>query len=292
MNIITTHKLDGIPKIYYLNLDEREDRKTHMETQFKNWNINNYERVSTSRFLQSKKSEWEHLLLDTELIQTYSDLSANLNHIKTIIDWYDNDTSEYCIIMEDDVNIDIAKYWTFDWNILMENLPYNWDCIQLYTSRFDKISMHLKPRMPDSYSSSCYMITRHFAKKLKSLHYFDGKYKLHINTKDISIPEYEYGTSDFFLYGLGVTYTLPIFNLNKKLKSSATSVNIWSDTIEELCSEAIEYWWFNHSSNNTIFDLFNYNKNYDEKMDIYLNLNTSTFKVITDSMSTGFILWI
>ena len=39
-------KLQGMPPIYYLNLDGQEDRKIYMESQFKYWEIENYTRIS------------------------------------------------------------------------------------------------------------------------------------------------------------------------------------------------------------------------------------------------------
>ena len=39
-------KLQGMPPIYYLNLDGQEDRKIYMESQFKYWDIENYTRIS------------------------------------------------------------------------------------------------------------------------------------------------------------------------------------------------------------------------------------------------------
>jgi hypothetical protein len=48
------NKLKGIPHIYYFNLDNRTDRREWMENQFKSWNIQNYTRISGSKYLGSK----------------------------------------------------------------------------------------------------------------------------------------------------------------------------------------------------------------------------------------------
>ena len=44
------NKLEGLPKIYYINLDDRPDRREYMEDQFRWWGITDYERVNASRF--------------------------------------------------------------------------------------------------------------------------------------------------------------------------------------------------------------------------------------------------
>ena len=42
----SVHKLKGLPPIYVINLDDKEDRWKYMEDQFKHWEIENYQRVS------------------------------------------------------------------------------------------------------------------------------------------------------------------------------------------------------------------------------------------------------
>jgi GR25 family glycosyltransferase involved in LPS biosynthesis len=290
------NKFKGIPKIYYLNLDHRLDRNDHMISQFERWGITNYERVSASRFSTSNVEEWEDLIIDKNLIQTYADRSSNLNHLKTIIDWYDNDDSEYCIIMEDDINLNLAVHWMFDWKYLMNNLPYNWDCIQFYVTSPSTIPMYLRKRLSNFYSSSCYMITRHFAKKLKYYHYDEnhwfwntktnsydkGKYKLFINNKDLRIPEYEYGTTELFIYDLGLTYSLPIFNLNRKFSSDASATDSNAEIMENLSSESIFSWWVRESRKYTSYDFFNFNKKYDWKMEIAINTNTQKYRFASE----------
>ena len=39
-------KLDGLPHIYYINLDDQEDRREYMEDQFEYWGVENYTRIS------------------------------------------------------------------------------------------------------------------------------------------------------------------------------------------------------------------------------------------------------
>ena len=114
------NKLKNLPPIFYQNLDHREDRKENMETQFKKWGITDYTRVSASRFSVDKIGEWKHNL-DLMLL-TPSDASIVMNQFTTIIDWYNSGISEYCIIMQDDLNLDLIEYWMFDWDYLIKNL--------------------------------------------------------------------------------------------------------------------------------------------------------------------------
>ena len=42
----SVHKLKGIPPIYCINIDDQPERWIYMDTQFKHWEIENYERIS------------------------------------------------------------------------------------------------------------------------------------------------------------------------------------------------------------------------------------------------------
>jgi hypothetical protein len=284
-------KLKGIPKIYYLNYDHRNDKDDYMKSQFSELEIIDYQRVSRNRFHHKNYSKWKDVLLDEKLFQTEIEVANTITHLQTIIDWYDNDTSEYCIIMDDNINLTLSKYWMFDWNSLIKNLPYNWDCMQLFTIVPKDIPMHLRQKDENSRSTSCYMITRHFAKKIKFLHYFDGKFKLYINNKNLKIPEFEYGTLDQFLYELGITYTLPIFNLNTKFSTDTEEddEDLFKDILNKLCSESIEYWWNIKSKKYSMYEFFTYNKRYDWRMEVQFDIKDDQVYKERDSK---IILWI
>lgn len=255
MNIENTNKLSGIPKIYYFNRDNDCNNRKIIEDNFSKWNIKNYERISYS-YKNYKKD-----INDKNLSLTDDELLYNVIRLKTIIEWYDNTDDEYCILMDDNVNINLAEYWTFNWKFLMMCLPYNWDCVQLNVINNTSISMHLKPKDDEIYKSKCFMITRQFAKKVKNLHFFDGKYKLHINTRDYGIQEYHYGDINFFLFELGVCYMFPIFN----------TWGNYDDDVEENASISVEKWWKTQSKLFTVFDKFHFYKPNDLKMKLFLD---------------------
>ena len=61
------NKLKNLPHVYYVNLDQRTDRRRFMEAQFKENGITNYTRVSGSKYLVSEKDNWKHCLWQTRL---------------------------------------------------------------------------------------------------------------------------------------------------------------------------------------------------------------------------------
>lgn len=281
MNVENTNKLTGIPRIRYFNHDKDTQNKQVIEDNFIKWNIANYERISY------EYKNYKKVILDDDLSLTDNQLIYNFTHLKSIIDWYDNFEDEYCIFMDDTININLAEYWSFNWKFLMKCLPYNWDCIQLNVIKSDVLSMHLKPKDEDICRSKCFMITRQFAKKIKKLHFFDGKYKLHIGTKNYDIQEYYYGDINFFLFEMGICYTFPIFN----------TWGNYEDDIEKNSSVSTENWWKTKSKLFTVFDKFHFCKPNDFRMKLFLEDDHQN-KVYGEALNIKFmndeqkILWI
>ena len=70
-------KLNNIAPIYYLNLDDRPDKREYMESQFDYWKIKDYNRVSTSRFTVRNYHEWKNdVILKREV--DYSQINKNI----------------------------------------------------------------------------------------------------------------------------------------------------------------------------------------------------------------------
>ncbi len=273
------NKLKGLPPIFYLNMDHRTDRKEYMETQFKERGITDYTRISASRFSTSKIDEWGHRL-DLMLLAP-SDASIVMNQFTTIIDWYNSGISEYCIIMQDDLSLELIDYWMFDWNTIIKNLPYNWDCVQFYHCHDDEIKMHLHKRLYGSSSAACYMINRYFAEKLIKIHLQeDGSFKLKNDLKDVRIPKECYSSDDFLLYQIGVTYSLPILCLNQRLAQSPDNkmevengeeydpiISVYHNKIYDiLASTCIRKWWETESSKFTLDNILSYGGSIHNKM--------------------------
>ena len=143
--------LNSIPPIRYLNLDKNEDRRFFIENQFEKYGVTNFKRISADRYGVDKYDEWS---FEGE-INERPRLSTLLNQFQSIIDWYHEDSSETCIIVEDDLNLDLCKYWRFDWNYFESHLPCNWDCVQLHVVGEKYIPMGLSVRNRTLHSAAC-----------------------------------------------------------------------------------------------------------------------------------------
>ena len=225
-----------------------------MESQFKKWGITDYTRISADEFSTDNYDDWKHKLITKYPPEKYNhprSISSLINKFNILIDWYHSNKSEYCIIMEDDLCLDAIEYWNFDWDYLMENLPCNWDCIQLYVTSFSKLNLNLARRHVGCHSAACFMVTRHYVEKLIKMFCYEDKYIIQYNygydggSKWSEWAKSHPTSGDFVPYNIGVTYTFPIFTVNTDLKIPQTDES-WlpADTI---CSKIILDWWKNHS---------------------------------------------
>jgi len=270
-------KLKGLPEIYYINLDHRTDRREWMESQFEYWGIKNYHRVCASKYHISKYDEWKDLIVEDGILECLSAMSTALNHIETIISWYDINSSETCILMEDDISLANIKYWNFDWTYFQNNLPENWECIQLYyCPRYQieglTVPMFLHKRT-DATSAAAYLINRSYAKKVKDLLYRNGRYRLTFSDNSYH-KRYEkiHITGDSNLFDIGVTYSVPLFNLNPSLDGDSQQNNNRTCPIDIICSKLIRDWWIKHHHKFSLEEFFTYGKPNDDKMSLKVRL--------------------
>lgn len=259
INLSTSSKLKGIPKIICRNQKDHVEERDRIENLFKSWSIDDYQ-IHTNKYGEDNYSEWKDLVIDQDLVRTRDENAYTLNVIDAIVEWYDSESSDVCIFADDCLDFSSVEQWGFDWEFLEYHLPYNWDCIQLYTSSRSTIKMHLHPWTSANTSHQCFMITRTFAKRLKKFHFLNGKYKLAYQSPDKNILFTDYGSLDSFFFDLGLTYTLPIFGLN---------TTDHSDVRDSISSDAIKYWWKYKSPNFSNFEFFHYNKGDKEwKMEV------------------------
>ena len=259
-----SNKLEGIPSIYYLNLDSELDRRKYMENQFEKWNLNNVTRFSGSQYLAENYDDWKNILHFSHTItEKKHQLAASitLSTLEMIRYWLET-TDEKCLILfEDDYDLNLIQYWHFDWKYLMNNIPYDWDCIQLgYESpQFIKFFLHPKD------NTSAYgpiLINRHFAQKLINLHYIKEKYML---IRKYGSHPYNTGhrvvSLDSFICFLGKTYQLPLITQNPHLDKVPKKHHF-------LCRDMYYDWWQNGRDQFSLEDFFSYGKENDYQMTV------------------------
>jgi hypothetical protein len=248
------NKLQGIPHIRYLNLDERVDRKEYIEKQFNIFEITDFVRVSANRYSPHNFDEWEKNLLIDKRKNKISYISILINQLQSIIDWYNDSISETCLILEDDLSFLTTKYWNFNWKYFENHLPCNWDCVQLHIIGERYIPMGLTKRTRNNHAATCYLINRRYAEKLIQMHYFDGKFKLYNNYGYTNWPIYHHQSPDFVPYEIGITYSFPLFITNFNFGSDCYGGKI--NGMAKKSDILVSKWWKNVSQKYSPVDLF------------------------------------
>ena len=257
-------KLDGIPNIYYLNLDSELDRRKYMEMQFEKWNINGVRRFSASNYSVEKYDSWKDILHFSEMISGKNHRLAaaiTLSTFEMIRNWLETTDEKYLILMEDDYDLNLIEYWHFDWEYLMKKIPYDWDCIQLGYESWNHVRFFLHPK-DDTSGFGPILINRHFAQKLINLHFINGKYSLIRKYGPQPVNKgYRIVSLDSFVCFLGKTYQLPLITQNPHLDKVPKRHHF-------ICRDLYYNWWQNKRDCFSLEEFFSYGKNNDSEMTI------------------------
>ena len=116
----------------------------------------------------------------------------------------------------------------------MSNVPYDWDCIQLAIINPGVVYAHMHARWINDFSTACFMVTRHHAKKLIEHHCIGDKFRLDQGVKPRAVSE------DTILE-TGKTYTIPLFLYNMDFKSSIHQEHI--GIFHKGPHDALLNWW-------------------------------------------------
>lgn len=256
-------KFENFPHIYYVNLDNRVDRKKYMEDQFFYWGLD-YTRVSGSKYLASNLKEWgsDFVVGKVTGIPAYA-LGNSITHLEFMKKWMNTRTDDYLLLMEDDYDLNLFEYWNFDWNYLMDRLPYDWDCIQLGFESDQFIPFFLHPKLRHSYFGPV-MMTRDYVEKILDLHCVGNKYRFDM---PIAIDKFNKNstTVDYFIGHTGRTYSIPLITTNTSYTSTEFGIDI-NRQHHTKSRSAYYYWWMKEHLNFTLDDFFTYGKDNDHKM--------------------------
>lgn len=150
-------KLDGIPKIVYINMNSAVERNEHIIKNFSDYGITKYQRFAG---LVARKS------MNKKLRKT--EYGCMMSHLKIIKEFYSSGEDQL-IIMEDDIDVSSIDNWDFTWKELMEALP-EFEVLQLIRNR--NIEDHAKLKVWDleDKGTGAYLITRGYAKKIIDIH--------------------------------------------------------------------------------------------------------------------------
>jgi len=204
------YKLKNFGPLYYINLDGQPERDTAMQSMCKYWELNPT-RISA---FDGRNSSLNHILEGSHDIGISSgEVGCVTSHLKAIKQWYETTDTPYAIFAEDDVSFDTARFWKFTWDEFVEKLPYDWDVVQLAIINPGVVYASMHARWVNDFSTACFMITRHHAKKLIDHHCVGDKFRLDQGVKPRPV-------ADDLIYNCGRTYAIPLFHYKIEMGSS------------------------------------------------------------------------
>jgi hypothetical protein len=187
----------NIPKIYWINLDESIDRNIYLSTLLNTYKIDN-KRIKA---VNGKRGEHLRILLEyNSKSGTDSEYGCTLSHILALLEFYISG-EDRCIIAEDDLSFDTVEYWNFSWKDFENNLPDDYEIVQLSRNTTDH-----NRQLYNGYTRStlCYLVKRKFAEKILTKLYDK-------NINKINLKGYENIAADNFIYIFGKCYSFPLF---------------------------------------------------------------------------------
>ena len=108
----SAHKLRGFGPIYCINLDGQPERWEYMKEQFDYWNITNYQRISAYDGRDDDLSGILKGLYPNSM--SPGEIGCTTSHLKAMKHFLDNSDAPYAIMMEDDCDLDVVRFWNFN----------------------------------------------------------------------------------------------------------------------------------------------------------------------------------
>lgn len=255
------NKLNGLPPIFCISTEHSMQRRTNLYRQLKNNNLHN--NIHFNIF--PKFSDCQYIL-NGRHVNVLHECSKGpvTSHIKTNAYWTRYTNHPYVLILEDDTLLEIAQYWGFTWQEFFNNLPKDWECVQLCILReFNKdIEFRLKDRYNHDLGCQAYLIKRNYAEKMVDRYLIDD------NTFNLDMPiteiKFDANSSDFVdlfpivehivFETLGKTYSCPLFL--EDMERTKTSLDINSEDFRIKCYNHIYNWWQTNGPNTDIKTFF------------------------------------
>jgi len=268
------NKLKGLPKIYYFNLDERPDRRKYTEQQYDNYKIQNYARHSMSKYQYENFNEWKDKLILNDVYSSprpklhIIECAMALSYLEFLKNWLETTSDPYLLIMEDDYDLSFIEYWHFDWEYLMNHIPFDWDCIQISFENNTLIPCFLHPVLPDHTMGGALM-NRKYLEKIIRVMTTDNKFDLKKRIGNYKRCQQEGNDSkwihpnisfDYIMGHCGKTYCLSLITQNPTIGSF--SKNIMRDDFPSMAftNKAVELWWTKLRDRFSLENFFMYGK--------------------------------
>lgn len=224
------NKLKGLQSVNYISIYESSERRRNLARQFKEYGIVDLRPYVYKRY---EKGDYD---IEGPFVDLMSPMSIGptTSHLRAIKEWYENYDEEYAFFCEDDLSLETVEYWNFTWEDFINELPKNWEVVQLclvtYEDIINKVRIsdwqfigvdsHLSFRSKtlNDWSAAAYVIKRSYAKKLIDEYYSSEKFTLDIKNTQLG-PIVE----NILFERIGNSYCIPLFVEDTKNTKSTFS---------------------------------------------------------------------
>jgi GR25 family glycosyltransferase involved in LPS biosynthesis len=218
--------------IYVINLKSREDRLTHIKKEFNKHNVKNYTIIEA---VDGSSEDLSSLVDNIESIPlSKNEIACSISHLKSIKQWLDTSTSEYAIIVEDDLTFETVDNWQWNWKEFLSKIDTYYDILQLSIINNYKVNTSLHYREIRDSSAACYVIKRSWAEKLVSKHIVEGKFIF--SGKDRSRL-----VADGLVYNGAICLSFPLFTYSIDFDSSINQEHINTFHTKSR-NEVLDFW--------------------------------------------------
>lgn len=233
-------KLEGFPNVYYVTLKECVERQQYMSKQFEEYGING------TPYFSKKMTQMDPppVILDLMIDIGPVGLGVAISHLNMLKHWYENTDEEMAIFCEDDHDFSNAQYWSFNWKEFMENLPPNWECVQLIkiispigNNFWNSLKLELTY---GRWWGSLALIKRSWVKKVLDRHIVgENVYRMKV-ADGIAMAE------NVLYWDIGTVYNLPLFNEETSLPATVDIANydyLFSKVPHRICQVIVQDFW-------------------------------------------------
>ncbi len=233
------NKLYGFPIVNYISLKECVERRESLESNFIKNGVTTFNALISDRF-----SKCSDIVTGNNLENmTEGEIGCAVSHIKAIKYWYDNTTEPYGFFCEDDLSLETIEFWEFTWKEFIEQLPNDWDCVQLLCIRNEFKTFLLKKRSscdwlgdPIDWGAAAYILKRDYAKKILNNYFVNDNFLFYIKEDLNTIPSIE----NLLFTHIGTVYTIPLFVEDVSFDSTFTNKQ---KSFHEYSREKVLEWW-------------------------------------------------
>ena len=129
MNDLTKY-LDGIDIIYWINMDRSVERRKNMEELLSHFNIPNIRISAVDGKNISDDELYSNFIFERKKNKTKVEYACLLSHLKAFV-LFQKSGYKNCLILEDDMTLEYAKYWDKPVSTIIKEAPTDWEIIMI-----------------------------------------------------------------------------------------------------------------------------------------------------------------